>query len=198
MQQFWDERFSSETYLYGESPNPQFKNFLDSNTPGKILLPGEGEGRNAVYAAMQNWSVSAIDQSLVGKEKALSLASKNKVKIDYHIGDLLKHPYKTEQFDAIALVFLHLPKELRFNIHQQLTSLLKTGAKLLIVGFSEDQLKYNSGGPKDIEMLYSTDKLQSDFKDLQIDRNENVMANLEEGIGHKGQASLIVFEATKK
>ena len=53
MKEFWNERFSSDTYLYGEEPNPHFKEFIDNNHKGNILLPGEGEGRNAVYAAFR-------------------------------------------------------------------------------------------------------------------------------------------------
>ena len=42
---FWDERYSSEEYVYGTEPNKFFKEQLDKiPTPGKLLLPGEGDG----------------------------------------------------------------------------------------------------------------------------------------------------------
>ena len=43
-------------------------------SPGTLLLPGEGEGRNAVHAASSGWSVEAVDYSSEGKRKALALA----------------------------------------------------------------------------------------------------------------------------
>ena len=50
MKEFWNERFSSEEYIYGTEPNLFFKSELDKRTPGDLLMPAEGEGRNAVYA----------------------------------------------------------------------------------------------------------------------------------------------------
>jgi hypothetical protein len=56
MKPFWNERYAQSDYVYGEEPNRFFKKMLDSpelsGLSGKsMLLPCEGEGRNAVYAA---------------------------------------------------------------------------------------------------------------------------------------------------
>ncbi|HRW96457.1 MAG TPA: SAM-dependent methyltransferase, partial [Bacteroidales bacterium] len=68
----WDARFSGEDFYYGEVPNSFFADFLSSvKFKGKILLPGEGEGRNAVYAAGLGWDVTAFDSSEVARAKAL-------------------------------------------------------------------------------------------------------------------------------
>lgn len=198
MKHFWNERFSSNDYLYGEEPNLKFKEFIDTNNPGRILLPGEGEGRNAVYAAKNGWVVNAIDQSKTGRDKAFLLAKKNEVKIDYVLGDLLKHDYKKESYDAIALVFLHLPPELRIQVHHHLIKLLKPKGKLYILGFTTDQLSYNSGGPKNIEMLYTKEALNKDFNQLNIVKNKYLVSSLTEGLGHDGEASLIEFEAVNE
>lgn len=45
---------------YGTEPNAFFKAQLDQLTPGRLLLPAEGEGRNAVYAAKKGWEVAAF------------------------------------------------------------------------------------------------------------------------------------------
>ncbi len=198
MQSFWDERYASQKYIYGEEPNPQLKYFIDRNTPGKILFPGEGEGRNAVYAAMQNWKVVAIDQSNIAKIKAEALATKHGVKIDYTVGDIITNSYPTRSFDAIALSFFHLPPQVRNKVHTYLASLLKPGGILFIVGFSKQQINYNSGGPSNIDMLYSTKLLLEEFNDFQIVTNQQFESHLNEGDGHDGLASLIEFEAVKK
>lgn len=49
--EFWNERYSANETVYGDKPNKFFKQFIDTHKPGKILLPAEGEGRNALYAA---------------------------------------------------------------------------------------------------------------------------------------------------
>ena len=49
MENFWDIRFKEEDYAYGTLPNAFFKETLNTYKPkGKLLLPAEGEGRNAV------------------------------------------------------------------------------------------------------------------------------------------------------
>ena len=68
---FWDERYSSDEYVYGTEPNKFLKEQIQKIKPvGNLLLPGEGEGRNAVFAAMLGWVVYAFDQSSVAKIKA--------------------------------------------------------------------------------------------------------------------------------
>jgi 2-polyprenyl-3-methyl-5-hydroxy-6-metoxy-1,4-benzoquinol methylase len=80
---FWDERYSTTEFIYGSEPNSFFKSELEKLASGKILLLGEGEGRNAVYTALNGWTVDAVDFSLKAKEKALQLAEENKVHINY-------------------------------------------------------------------------------------------------------------------
>ncbi|WP_339647854.1 class I SAM-dependent methyltransferase [Salegentibacter sp. UBA1130] len=94
MKNFWNERYADEDYVYGKTPNEYFKEKIDEMPPGKILLPAEGEGRNAVYAASLD---REVDISEKGKEKALNLANKQSVEIDYKVGDLPDLDYKDEQ-----------------------------------------------------------------------------------------------------
>jgi hypothetical protein len=58
---FWNARYSAAEYAYGTEPNAFFKAQLDQLTPGRLLLPAEGEGRNAVYAAKKGWEVAAFE-----------------------------------------------------------------------------------------------------------------------------------------
>jgi len=83
--QLWDQRYSSEEYAYGKKANAFFSSQLANMSPGHILLPAEGEGRNAVHAATQGWAVEAFDQSFAGQKKALSLASGFGVEIRYQV-----------------------------------------------------------------------------------------------------------------
>ena len=55
MTNFWNERYSEKEYVYGEAPNVFFATQLNTLPPGTIILPCEGEGRNAVYAAANGW-----------------------------------------------------------------------------------------------------------------------------------------------
>jgi len=78
MENLWDSRFKAKEYVYGTLPNVFFKTTIDKyNLKGKILLPAEGEGRNAVYAAQKGMDVYAFDTSIEGKNKAMKLAELN-------------------------------------------------------------------------------------------------------------------------
>ncbi|HRP00579.1 MAG TPA: hypothetical protein PLN54_14190, partial [Flavobacteriales bacterium] len=63
MKEFWDERYGAEEYAYGTAPNAWFAEQLKGLMPGSLLLPAEGEGRNAVPAARLGWKVTAFDLS---------------------------------------------------------------------------------------------------------------------------------------
>ncbi len=85
MNNSWNEQYSREEYRYGETPNLFFKEFIDALPAGQILLPGDGEGRNGVYAASKGWQVHAFDQSAVAREKALRLARKKGVHLQFAV-----------------------------------------------------------------------------------------------------------------
>ena len=193
----WDRRYAESEYVYGTNPNEFFKQELDKLVPGKILLPAEGEGRNAVYAAEKGWIVSAFDQSEEGRKKALRLAASRDVTIDYQIRDLEALDYTPGYFDAIALVFVHTSSLKRKVIHQNLIKFLKPGGTLILIGYSKEQLQYNSGGPKEESMLFTEIELIEDFSELQINSIEKIETMIQEGDFHHGKASVIQMVAVK-
>ena len=81
----WNKRYAQKEYFYGKQPNEFFRKQLLKFPPGRILLPAEGEGRNAVFAALSGWDVVAFDTSTEAKKKAEKLAKENKVQISYSI-----------------------------------------------------------------------------------------------------------------
>ncbi len=202
MKEFWNERYSAPEYAYGIAPNEFFARELASLKPGKILFPGEGEGRNAVYAAESGWEVSAFDLSESGKKKADQLAASKGVNLEYRVGNLTEISYPTESFDALVLIFAHFPASLREGFHRKLYSFLKPGGILILEGFSKDHLKFSSvnplaGGPKDPSMLFSEEELRSDFKEMEILSLEEKEVELKEGLYHSGKSAVIRLVARK-
>ena len=53
MNSFWNDRYSEAEFVYAEAPNIYFAEELGKLKPGTIILPCDGEGRNAVHAARQ-------------------------------------------------------------------------------------------------------------------------------------------------
>ncbi len=198
----WNTRFGKEEYAYGTQPNEYLKDKLENLKPGSILFPAEGEGRNAIYAAEQGWEVSAFDISEEGQKKALKLAEKKKVSIDYKIGKLANLGYKPEQFDAIALIYAHFPPNIRSDYHKLLHTYLKKGGTIIFEAFSKEHLDYkrknpNVGGPGNLDYLFSMEELQSDFSDYEILDLKQTTVQLNEGDGHVGTGSVIRFLGKK-
>ena len=199
----WNERYSKEEFAYGEQPNNYLKEQLEKLPVGTILFPAEGEGRNAVFAAKLGWIVSAFDISAEGKNKALRLAETNKVLIDYQVGDLEALNYRTNQFDAIALIYAHFPADIKSRYHHILDKYLRSNGLLIFEAFSKNHLQYVSknekiGGPKEIEMLFSVDELRSDFANYEIIELVEQEIELNEGLFHNGIGSVIRFVGRKK
>ena len=190
MQQFWDQRYVENETVYGNEPNKFFKLFIDLHKPGTLLLPGEGEGRNAVYAASKGWQVDAFDFSQVAREKALDFARGERVIINYELKNIAD--FKAgKQYDAVGLIFVHLPEVLRKKFHQEVYNSIKPGGFMVLEAFAKEQAQLESGGPRDATLLYDAPSLCNDFPFLHMISCEQKEIFLEEGDYHKGKASVL-------
>lgn len=195
--EFWDERYSSIEFVYGTEPNIFFKDELDKLKTGNILLLGEGEGRNAVYAAANGWNVDAVDFSIIAKEKALKLAEENSVGINYEITDLSEYKPKSNYYDTAAIIFLHLNPKIRSGVHSKVVDSLKPGGTLILEVYEKGQLGKDSGGPQNIDMLYSKEELRNDFVNMNIIVLEKKIITLNESNQHNGEAVVLRLIAVK-
>jgi len=199
----WNDRYSNEAFAYGEEPNLYLKEQLEKLSTGDILFAAEGEGRNAVFAAKLGWNSSAFDISIEGKNKALQLAESNNVSIDYRVGELETLDFKTNQFDAIALIYAHFPAGIKSAYHKTLSHYLKKGGIVIFEAFSKNHLSYIAknekvGGPKEIDMLFSIAEIEDDFNNFEIITLEEKEIELNEGLFHNGLGSVIRFVGRKK
>ncbi len=198
MKDQWNDRYTSEEFVYGKEPNEFFKEELDKLSPGKLLLPAEGEGRNAVYAAKAGWDVTCFDWSDEGKRKAEKFAAEAGVKINYIVSDVTGFEYGESEYDAVALVYVHLPEEEREVLHSKVVKCLKPGGKLIFTAYDKTQLGKTSGGPKDITLLYSLEQIVEDFIDLEFSVFAKETVELNEGPLHQGLADVIKFSGVKQ
>ncbi len=203
MKEFWNNRYKIKDSAYGYEPNEFFKEELTKLKSGKILLPAEGEGRNAIFAATLGWEVSAFDMSEQGKIKAEKLAGQHGVSIDYAVGEFEACEYSKEHFDAIGLIYAHFTAETKSKYHKTLDGYLRKGGIIIFEAFSKSNLalnakKTNSNGPKDIDALFSMDELKNDFHNYDILELQEVEVPLNEGIYHKGVSAILRFVGRKK
>jgi hypothetical protein len=197
MKDFWNQRYNREDFVYGITPNAFFKQFIDTNKPGKLLLPADGEGRNGVYAALNGWEVDAFDYSKEAKKKALKLADKHAVQLNYTVEDFESVTLPENHYNAVALIYAHMPSDIRRNIHRKIIKSLKTGGMLILEAFSKEQMNYSSGGPRNIDMLYNPEDIKRDFEHLDITYLEQMTIHLDEGEHHQGEGNVIRMIAKK-
>ncbi len=199
MKDAWNERYAAAEWIYGESPNEFLRTQLATLPAGRLLLPAEGEGRNAVHAAREGWQVEAVDFSEEGRRKALALADRHGVahSITYTLGDLAHVEFAENRYDAVALIYAHLPEHVRMHVHAACIRALRPGGTLIIEAFTPRQLGNTSGGPKSLDLLYTADLLARDAEGMIIRQLEERDVELDEGAFHRGTASVVRLVAMR-
>ncbi len=189
-QQFWNEKFAKDGYLYGTNPNEFLASKLNLfKKDSKLLCLGEGEGRNAIFFAKNAFKVKALDASNIGLEKLQKRAKEQNLDINTLCIDL-NHWQSDEKYDVIVASYLHMYKNEREELFLKIENSLNTKGYFIAEFFSQNQLAYNSGGPKDTELLYTKEDFENNFNSCIKQISEEIVF-LDEGIGHQGEASVI-------
>jgi 2-polyprenyl-3-methyl-5-hydroxy-6-metoxy-1,4-benzoquinol methylase len=195
---FWDSRYGEDGFAYGTKANVYLSSFAEIFKAGqKVLVIGDGEGRNGVWLAEQGCSVVSVDSSSVGVEKALQLAKDKGVEIEAVCADLNEWDWPISSFDFVVIIYVHFPPAIRALLHEKVISALKPAGQLIMESFTPDQLKYSSGGPPVLEMLYTAEMMRSDFKQLEIQHIEECVTQLDEGKYHCGEGAVVRLLAKK-
>ncbi len=197
MKSFWNERYSEPGLAYGPDPNIFIKSFLDKHEPGRILFPAEGQGRNAIYAAIKGWKVDAFDYSEIARQKALQESERAGVQINYWVEELQTFSSDSSIYDAIALCYVHIAQEERKLFYESLIDALKPGGLLVMEAFTRTQLAYRSGGPKTEDLLYSQEIVELDFRSLETVFIQELKTKLNEGKYHVGEAHVVRYVGRK-
>ncbi|HMN19906.1 MAG TPA: methyltransferase domain-containing protein [Ottowia sp.] len=191
--EFWDRQFSRLSQpKYGEQPNAFLAEQAARLAPGsRILVPGDGEGRNGVWLAGLGHAVTTVDASAVGIARARALAQRRGVALEAIQADLADWHPEPAGFDAVACIYLHLPSTLRTAVHRRLVQALRPGGLLILEAFHPDQLPLTSGGPKNPDMLYTLALLRQDFAAGMLEQLAlETDTVLDEGSGHHGRAQV--------
>ena len=196
-QQTWNNRYGGGEYLFGKEPNEYFKSKIDSLQPASILLPGEGEGRNAVYAAKLGWQVTALDFSKIALKRAKQFAENENVKIDFRYVHLLNDELPAKTYDVVGISFLHFNGDNKRLVHTKLRNALKTKGIVILECFSEEQMKLITGGPRNKGSLYTTDELKEYYHGFEFFELEYKKVLLREGEAHQGEGYVVRMFAQK-
>lgn len=195
---FWNERYQRDEYIFGTEANDFIRAMAPFPKPGmKAFAPADGEGRNGVYLAGIGYDVVSVDVSNLAVDKALHLAASAGVNIDARVGDLFEYEWPEDEFDLIIICFMHfIPAD-----HDRFVSLikqsLKPGGMLIMENYTQDQMTLASGGPKNLDMLLTEDRIRSDWQAFEFEVFRCVRRHLAEGPRHRGEAAVAQLVARK-
>jgi SAM-dependent methyltransferase len=189
----WETRFRAPGYVFGEEPNAFLKSKAHLLRRGQSALSvADGEGRNGVWLGEQGLDVLAVDFSASALAKAQALANRRGVKLRTELVDIFTWRWPQAAFDVLVAIFTQVafpPQQAEFFLN--LKRALKPGGLLLMQAYRTEQLNYGTGGPPEIERLYSRALIEhgfGDFAALEIREHDSV---INEGIAHVGISALI-------
>jgi SAM-dependent methyltransferase len=164
----WNERYSAPGWLFGEGPNAWLA-AQAARLPerGAALCVADGDGRNSVWLAQRGLEVTAFDFSPVAVAKARELAAKKAVRVQFEVADVAGWRWPAAAYDVVAAIFVQFadPK-LREFMFERMVRALRPGGLLVVQGYTPKQLEYKTGGPSQVEHLYTAALLVDAFADL--------------------------------
>ncbi|MEG4484213.1 class I SAM-dependent methyltransferase [Microcoleus sp. D2_18a_B4] len=194
----WDERYSAQEYAYGTNPNKFLEANVSTIPKGKVLSLAEGEGRNAVFLAKQGYSVTAVDASLVGLNKARKLAEDNGVIVEFIHTDLAEYDLGENKWDGLVSIFCPLPSSTRKQLHKKVEAALKRNGVFLLEAYTPDQLKYGTGGGNSVDVMQSKESLSLELAGLKFRHLIELERDVVEGIYHTGMGAVVQAIASKE
>jgi SAM-dependent methyltransferase len=196
----WEARYAVPDYAFGKAPNYFLESCKRLLPPsGRALAVADGEGRNGVWLAKQGLDVTSIDFSPSAQQKAKALAAERHVKVAFELVDVHGWHYPDSAFDVVVEIFTQFssPAE-RTRKWVGMQKALKPGGLLIIQGYTPKQLEYGTGGPKQVENLYTRAMLErafSDLGELSITEEER---EIHEGTSHGGMSAVINLTGWKR
>jgi len=195
----WEGRYRVPDYVFGKEPNyflASCKALLPRS--GKALAVADGEARNGIWLAEQGLDVLSIDFSPSAQEKARALAKQRGATLTIAQADVHTWDYPAAAFDVVVEIFTQFssPAE-RAKKWAGMRKALKPGGLLIIQGYTPKQLQYGTGGPKQVENLYTRAMLEAAFGDLRDVTIVEEELEIYEGTSHGGMSAVINLTARR-
>ena len=197
IQIMWDERYSEEGFAYGTRPNDFLVEVADHIPAGLVLCLAEGEGRNAVFLAARGHKVIAVDQSVVGLEKARSLAAQHGVTIETRASDLAEFEFEPGRYNGIVSIWAHMPPHVRRIVHEKCVEALMPGGVMVLEAYRPVQVGRGTGGPPDPSYCMSAGDLREELAGLDFEILVERERDVAEGKYHNGSSAVVQMLARK-
>jgi SAM-dependent methyltransferase len=194
----WDERYSGEEYAYGTKANEFLEASVSYIPAGAVLSLAEGEGRNAVFLAQKGYSVTAVDASLVGLNKARKLAEEHGVVVEFIHADLADYDLGENKWEGIVSIFCPLPSLLRKQLYKKVEAGLKRNGVFLLEAYTPGQLKHGTGGGNSVDVMQTKESLRLELPGLKFKHLIELERDVVEGSYHTGIGAVVQAIASKE
>lgn len=195
----WEDRYAATPgYLFGQAPAA----FLTDNPwlvmpGGRALSVADGEGRNAVHLARMGMQASAFDLSPTAVARAEALAAREGVALDTKVCGWDDWDW-SQTFDLVLGVFIQFATpDWRPRQFADLARAVAPGGRLVLHGYTPEQVALGTGGPRDPAQMWTPNLLTAAFSGWRIERLATYEPDVQEGRGHSGRSALIDFVARK-
>lgn len=193
----WDARYQGDNFVYGLEPNDFLRSQIEHMPKGRVLCLAEGEGRNGVFLAEHGFTVTAVDLSPVGLEKAHRLAQTRGVDIATVVADLAEFRVEPAAWDGIVSIFAHMPPDARRHLHGEVVRGLRPGGVFVLEAYRPEQLEFGTGGPPSAEMMMTLDELRVELAGLDFEFAQETVRDVHEGPLHHGRGAVVQLRARK-
>ncbi len=167
----WDARYA-EQQQWSAGPNELVAELVAGLPPGRAVDLAAGEGRHARWLAGHGWQVTAVDFSAVGLDRGRAAPGGDAV--TWVVADALSWSAPAGSLDLVLVVYLHLPEPQAVALLTRAVGWLRPGGRLLVLGHDVDNVAHGVGGPQDVAILHSVDRLAPVAALLDVDRLEQL------------------------
>ncbi len=166
----WNDRYAASELVWGAEPNRSLVATLAAVEPhGRALDLACGEGRNAIWLALQGWRVTAVDFSGVAIERAHRLAKDAGASIEFVCEDATAYAPEPAAYALVVILYMQVPSEERRRALVRAHSAMADGAELMMIGHALDNLDEGVGGPQDPAVLWQPEEIATELAELGLE-----------------------------
>ena len=189
-----DRRYADREYIWAVEPNQFVERYVRDLRAGSAIDLAAGEGRNAVWLAQQGWSVSAVDFSQAGLDKAARLAADTGVEdrvVTVNADALAWSP--TDPVDLVVIAYLQLlPEQVRTAL-EHAASWLRPGGRVLVIAHDRTNIEHGYGGPPVPDRCYTVDETVEALSGLEVEVAEVAKRDVETEEGPRTALDTLVI-----